>query len=63
MMLEWMKTAPTLADDPVAGFDPAAVTVSEVVEIFAPTSVVWQVLTDMPRYNEWNPFCARALHT
>ena len=36
MLLDWMKTAPTLADDPVSGFDPDAVTVSETVEIAAP---------------------------
>ena len=63
MLLDWMKTAPTLADDPVSGFDPDAVTVSETVEIAAPARVVWQVLTDMPNYNEWNPFCVRAEST
>jgi uncharacterized protein YndB with AHSA1/START domain len=26
------------------------------VEIDAPASVVWEVLTDLPRYREWNPF-------
>jgi hypothetical protein len=26
------------------------------VEIAAPASVVWEVLTDLPRYREWNPF-------
>ncbi|OYU73092.1 MAG: polyketide cyclase, partial [Alphaproteobacteria bacterium PA3] len=55
-MLDWMKTAPTLAQDPVSGFDPYAVTVSETVEINAPAKVVWDVICDMPRYNEWNPF-------
>ena len=60
MLLDWMKTAPSLDEDPVSGFDPAAVTVSETVEIAAPARVVWQILTDMPRYNEWNPFCVRA---
>lgn len=63
MLLEWMKTAPSLADDPVSGFDPDAVTISETVEIAAPARVVWQVLTDMARYNEWNPFCVRAAST
>ncbi|WP_226016602.1 SRPBCC domain-containing protein [Novosphingobium sp. FKTRR1] len=63
MLLEWMKTAPSLAQDPVSGFDPDAVTVSQTVEIAAPARVVWQVLTDMPRYNEWNPFCVRAEST
>ena len=63
MLLDWMKTAPTLADDPVSGFDPDAVTVSETVGIAAPARVVWQVLTDMPNYNEWNTFCVRAEST
>jgi hypothetical protein len=26
------------------------------LEIAAPASEVWQVLTDFPRYGEWNPF-------
>ena len=63
MLLAWMKSHPTLADDPVSGFDPDAVTVSETVEIAAPARVVWAVLTDMPRYAEWNPFCVRASST
>lgn len=63
MLFDWMKTAPTLAQDPNSGFDPDAVTVSETVEIAAPARVVWQVLTDMDRYNEWNPFCVRAAST
>ena len=25
-------------------------------EIAAPAELVWQVITDMPRYGEWNPF-------
>lgn len=63
MLLDWMKSHPTLADDPVSGFDPDAVAVSETVEITAPARVVWAVLTDMPRYAEWNPFCVRASST
>lgn len=63
MLLDWMKTAPTLADDAIAGFNPQAVTVSETVDIAAPARVVWQVLCDMPRYAEWNPFCVRAVST
>jgi hypothetical protein len=27
------------------------------VDIDAPASVVWEVLTDFPRYAEWNGFC------
>jgi hypothetical protein len=26
------------------------------VDIAAPASVVWEVLTDLPHYREWNPF-------
>ena len=62
-MLEWMKTAPDLAMDPIAGFDPDAVVVSETFAIAAPASVVWKVLCDLPRYNQWNPFCIRAVST
>ncbi|SFV17296.1 SRPBCC domain-containing protein [Pseudoduganella namucuonensis] len=29
------------------------------VEIDAPASLVWQVLVDLPRYHEWNPFTVR----
>lgn len=63
MLLEWMKSAPPLAADPNSGFDPEAVTVSETVEIMAPARVVWDILCDMPRYGEWNPFCVRAVST
>lgn len=27
------------------------------IEINAPASLVWQVVRDLPRYGEWNPFC------
>ena len=50
----------SVADDPITGFDPDAIVRSETVEIAAPASVVWQVLIDLPRYNEWNPSCIRA---
>ena len=63
MLFDWMKTAPTLADDPLSGFDPDAVTISETLEIAAPARIVWAILTDMPRYGEWNPFCVRAEST
>ena len=29
------------------------------VDIEAPASVVWEVLTDLPRYREWNSFTVR----
>lgn len=38
---------------------PENIVTSKVVEIDAPASVVWQVLTDLPRYREWNPFTVR----
>lgn len=53
----------TLAEDPVAGFDPDAVTVSDTVEIEAPARIVWRVLTDLPNYGLWNPFCVKAEST
>ncbi|MFS2212975.1 SRPBCC domain-containing protein [Telluria sp. Tellsp104] len=33
------------------------------VEIDAPASVVWDVLVDLPRYPEWNPFTAKVEST
>jgi uncharacterized protein YndB with AHSA1/START domain len=33
------------------------------VEIDAPASVVWDVLVDLPRYEEWNPFTAKVEST
>ena len=59
-LLDWMKTAPGLQEDPVSGFDPDAVTVSETFEIAAPAATVWSILTDLENYNTWNPFCIRA---
>ena len=43
--------------DPRLAYNPDAVVVSVQVEIDAPASLVWEVLTDLPRYGEWNPFC------
>ncbi len=60
MQLDWMKSAKSLSEDPVEGFDPEAVTVSDTFEIAAPARVVWAVLTDLENYNAWNPFCIRA---
>lgn len=59
-MHDWMKTAKTVAEDPVSGYDPNALLVSETVEIAAPAGVVWKILTDFANYNRWNPFCVRA---
>ena len=44
-------------EDPKLRFDPDAVVVSEKVKIQAPARIVWDILVDMPRYGEWNPFC------
>lgn len=33
---------------------------SDEVEIEAPASLVWEVLTDFARYGEWNTFCPSA---
>ena len=30
--------------------------IDRTVEINAPADTVWEVLTDLPRYREWNPF-------
>ncbi len=49
--------------DPISGYDPANVARSETFEIEAPSSIVWEILTDLPRYCEWNPFCVRAEST
>ena len=51
------------AFDPITGYDPANVARSEVIEIAAPASVVWNILTDLPRYGDWNPFCVKAIST
>jgi len=49
--------------DPRSGFDPEMVARSVTVEIEAPAAIVWDVLTDLPRYGEWNPFCIKAVST
>src|SRR6202012_2469277 len=51
------------AFDTISGYDPANVTRSAIFEIEAPASIVWEILTDLPRYGEWNPFCVRAEST
>jgi len=44
-------------------YNPDHVARSIRVEIDAPASVVWDVLVDMPRYGEWNPFCVKCEST
>jgi len=51
------------AADPISGYHPENVVRSELVEIDAPASVVWDILTALPRYGEWNPFCIKAIST
>ncbi|MFE3226467.1 SRPBCC family protein [Nocardia sp. NPDC059228] len=34
-----------------------AFVIDKSVEIDAPAELVWQVLTDVDKYGEWNPFC------
>ena len=49
--------------DPNLAVDPDAIVISEKVGINAPASVVWDILTDMPKYGEWNPFCVECEST
>jgi len=49
--------------DPFALYDQSILVASEPVEIDAPAAVVWEVLTDLPNYGLWNPFCVRAEST
>lgn len=49
--------------DPFTIYDPDIIAASDPIEIDAPAAVVWEILTDMPRYGEWNPFCVRAEST
>ncbi len=49
--------------DPISGYNPDNGVRSDLVEIDAPASVVWAILTDLPRYGGWNPFCVKAEST
>jgi hypothetical protein len=49
--------------DSKTGYDPANEVRSITVEIAAPARIVWQILLDMPKYGEWNPFCVKAEST
>lgn len=49
--------------DTLTRVDPSAIVVSERVEIAAPAAIVWEILIDLPRYGEWNPFCIAATST
>ena len=50
-------------DDPKTALDPNAIVVSETVTIHAPASLVWDILLDMPKYGDWNPFCVECEST
>lgn len=54
-----------MADDPGTPppYDPAVTVRSETVTIEAPAAVVWEVLTDLPNYGAWNPYCFAAEST
>ena len=34
--------------------------IDRTIEVNAPATALWEVLTDLPRYGEWNPFCLTA---
>jgi len=46
------------SDQPPTPAEPQLVR-SITVEIEAPASLVWEILTDLPNYNAWNPHCVR----
>lgn len=50
-------------DESLTRLDPDAIVRSERVEIDAPAAIVWEILVDLPRYGEWNPFCIAAVST
>lgn len=37
--------------------------IDKTIEINAPAAVVWEVVRDLPRYREWNPFCVECSST
>lgn len=51
------------AYDPFKVYHRSILVASDPVEIGAPASVVWQILTDLDRYGEWNPFCVKCEST
>jgi len=37
--------------------------IDKTLEINAPAAIVWEVISDLPRYAEWNPFCVECSST
>ena len=37
--------------------------IDQEIEIKAPAEIVWRVISDLPRYKEWNPFCVECEST
>ncbi|MDD3764545.1 MAG: SRPBCC domain-containing protein [Nevskiales bacterium] len=37
--------------------------IDRTLEIDAPAAIVWEVISDLPRYREWNPFCLECSST
>jgi hypothetical protein len=58
-----MQDAVTQRHDPFALYDPEILVASSPVEIDAPARIVWNILTALDRYGEWNPFCVWAQST
>ncbi|WP_068166390.1 SRPBCC domain-containing protein [Rhodococcus phenolicus] len=47
----------------IPSYDPATLVRSITVEIEAPASLVWEVLTELDKYPLWNPFCVAVKST
>lgn len=52
-----------MTDLSIPEYDPATTVRSVEVEIDAPAGVVWEVLTDLDNYPQWNPFCIAVAST
>ncbi len=37
--------------------------IEKTLEIDAPAEIVWEVISDLPRYPQWNPFCLECRST
>jgi uncharacterized protein YndB with AHSA1/START domain len=52
-----------MSDPLIPSYDPSTLVRSITVEIDAPAGVVWDALTDLDNYRQWNPFCISAIST